>query len=50
MAVPLVATRNARPSERQQEDRAMVVRANAPVLGADGRVLAWVQAGVLLSH
>ena len=48
--VPLVATRNAQPSERQQEDRAMVVRATAPVLAADGRVLAWVQAGVLLNR
>ena len=48
--VPLVATRNAQPSARQQEDRAMVVRATAPVLAADGRVLAWVQAGVLLNR
>ena len=50
VAVPLVATRNAKPSERRQEDRAMVVRASAPVLAADGRVLAWVQAGVLLNR
>ena len=50
VAVPLVATRNAQPSDRQQEDRAMVVRASAPVLAADGRVLAWVQAGVLLNR
>ena len=50
VAVPLLATRNAQPSSRQQEDRAMVVRASAPVLAADGRVLAWVQAGVLLNR
>ena len=50
VVVPLVATRNAQPSDRQQEDRAMVVRAIAPVLAADGRVLAWVQAGVLLNR
>ena len=50
VAVPLVATRNAQPSDRRQEDRAMVVRASAPVLAADGRVLAWVQAGLLLNR
>ncbi len=50
VVVPLVATRNAQASDRQQEDRAMVVRATAPVLSADGQVLAWVQAGVLLNR
>ena len=50
VAVPLVATRNAQPSLRLQEDRAMVVRASAPVLAPDGRLLAWVQAGVLLNR
>ena len=50
VAVPLVATRNALPSDRLQEQRAMVVRATAPVRAADGRVLALVQAGVLLNH
>ena len=50
VAVPLVATRNAQPSPRTQEDRAMVVRATAPVLAADGQVRAWVQAGVLLNR
>jgi signal transduction histidine kinase len=50
VAVPLVATQQSRPTERSQEDRAMVVRADAPVLSPDGRVLAWVQAGVLLNR
>ncbi len=50
VVVPLVATRNAQPTGRLQEDRAMVVRASAPVLAADGRVLGWVQAGVLLNR
>ena len=50
VAVPLLATRNAQPSDRLQEDRAMVVRATAPVLAADGQVLAWVQAGLLLNR
>ncbi len=50
VAVPLVATRNALPSERQQEQRAMVVLATAPVRAAGGRVLALLQAGVLLNH
>jgi two-component system NtrC family sensor kinase len=50
VVVPLLATRNAQPSTRHQEDRAMVVRAAAPVRAADGRLLAWVQAGVLLNR
>jgi len=50
VAVPLVATQQARPTERSQEDRAMVVRADAPVRSSDGRLLAWVQAGVLLNR
>jgi two-component system, NtrC family, sensor kinase len=50
VAVPLVPTRNAQPTERRVEDRAMVVRAEAPVLGRDGRVIGRVQAGVLLNH
>ena len=50
VAVTLVATQQAQPSSRSQEDRAMVVRAAAPVRSADGRLLAWVQAGVLLNR
>jgi len=50
VAVPLITTRNAQPTQRSHEDRAMVVRAVAPVRAADGRVLAWVQAGMLLNR
>ena len=50
VTVPLRATRNAQPSARQAEDRAMVLRAGAPVLAADGRLLAWVELGLLLNR
>jgi two-component system NtrC family sensor kinase len=50
IAVPLVSTRNAQPSTRTHEDRAMVVRAGAPVRDASGRVVARLQAGVLLNR
>ncbi|MDH4394028.1 MAG: cache domain-containing protein, partial [Aquabacterium sp.] len=48
--VALVPTRNAQPSPRSHEDRAMVLQASAPVRDAAGRLLAWVQAGVLLNQ
>ena len=50
VAVPLLATRNAQPSARLAEDRAMVLRAGAPVLDTDGRVIAWVELGLLLNR
>ena len=50
VTVPLVPTRNAAPTTRAQEDRAMVVLANAPVLAADGSLIGHVQAGVLLNR
>ena len=50
VALPLVPTRNAQPTARTHEDRAMVVLADAPVLAADGRLIARVQAGVLLNR
>ncbi len=50
VAVPIVPTRNAAPGTRTQEDRAMVVLSSAPVLDAERRVLAHVQAGVLLNR
>ncbi len=50
VAVPIVPTRNAAPSERALEDRAMVVLSSAPVRDAERRVLAHVQAGVLLNR
>ena len=48
--VPLVATRNAAPTERAVEDRAMVLLANRSVRGADGTLLGHVQGGVLLNR
>ncbi|MFT3956617.1 MAG: cache domain-containing protein [Piscinibacter sp.] len=50
VAVPLVPTRNAAPTTRAQEERAMVVVAVAPVIAPDGRRLGYVQAGVLLNR
>jgi signal transduction histidine kinase len=50
VSVPLVPTRNAAPSERSHEDRAMVVLATRPVRDVDGRLLGHVQAGVLLNR
>jgi two-component system NtrC family sensor kinase len=50
VAVPLVPTRNAAPTERATEDRAMVVLATRPVLDARGHLIAHVQAGVLLNR
>jgi len=48
--VPLVPTRNAAPTQRTQEDRAMVILASAPVITPDGQRLGHVQAGVLLNR
>lgn len=50
VAVPLVPTRNAAPTTRAQEERAMAVVAVAPVIAPDGRRLGHVQAGVLLNR
>jgi signal transduction histidine kinase len=48
--VPIVPTRNAAPSERAAEDRAMVVLATAPVRDPAGTLVGHVQAGVLLNR
>ncbi len=48
--VPIVPTRNAAPSARTREDRAMVVLASAPLRDAHGTLLGQVQAGVLLNR
>jgi two-component system, NtrC family, sensor kinase len=48
--IPLIATVNASPSTRTQEDRALVMLSNAPVLGPAGETLAVVRAGVLLNQ
>jgi signal transduction histidine kinase len=50
VAVPLVATRNALPTERTVEDRAMLAMALAPILGEQGELLGYVQTGVLLNR
>jgi two-component system, NtrC family, sensor kinase len=50
VAVPLVPTRNAAPSTRSVEDRALVLVAQRAVRDLDGRVLAHLQAGVLLNR
>jgi two-component system, NtrC family, sensor kinase len=48
--VALVPTRNAAPTERSVEDRAMVLLATHAVRASDGRVRAWLQGGVLLNR
>jgi two-component system, NtrC family, sensor kinase len=50
VGVPLVPTRNAAPSERSVEDRAMVVLATAPVRNARGELVGHLQAGLLLNR
>jgi signal transduction histidine kinase len=48
--VTLVPTRNAEPSARRSEDRALVLLAMRDVRAADGRLLGYVQGGVLLNR
>lgn len=48
--VPLVATRNAAPTERTQEDRAMVVLSRVPVRDDAERIVGTVAGGVLLNR
>jgi signal transduction histidine kinase len=48
--VPLVATRNAAPTDRQQEERALVLLSTHAVLDRAGRVIGHVQGGVLLNR
>lgn len=50
VGVPIVPTRNAAPSDRNVEDRAMVVLATAPVRNVRGELVGHVQAGVLLNR
>ncbi|HEY6133978.1 MAG TPA: cache domain-containing protein [Rubrivivax sp.] len=50
VAVPLVATRNAAPTERVREERAMVLLSTRAVRATDGRLLGHVQSGLLLNH
>lgn len=48
--IPLVATRNAAPSSRTTEDRAMLVYAKHPVRNPQGQLLGWIQGGILLNQ
>lgn len=48
--VALLPTRNAVPTERREEDRAMVALASAPVHDDAGRLIGHVQAGLLLNR
>jgi signal transduction histidine kinase len=50
VGITLVDTRNAAPSDRQREDRAMLMIAAAPVLSPGGRMLGHLQGGVLLNR
>lgn len=48
--VPLLPTRNAAPTQREREDRAMVLLSSQTVRTPDGRLLGHVQGGVLLNR
>jgi signal transduction histidine kinase len=48
--LPLLPTRDAAPTERQREDRAMVLLATRAVRDSDARLLGHVQGGLLLNR
>jgi signal transduction histidine kinase len=48
--VPLVGTRNAAPTDRMREERAMVLLSTRAVRATDGTLLGHVQGGVLLNR
>jgi signal transduction histidine kinase len=48
--IALIPTEGATPTTRTREDRALVLLATAPVLDAQGTVVAWLRAGVLLNQ
>lgn len=50
LRIPLVNTRNATPTSRTVEDRAMVMLASLPVLDAQGRQWATLHGGLLLNQ
>ncbi|WP_418316621.1 sensor histidine kinase [Piscinibacter sakaiensis] len=50
VSVDLLPTRNAAPTERSREDRAMVLLASEAIVDADGEVVGQVQAGLLLNR
>lgn len=49
-AVPLIATRNAAPSDRQREDRGMVLHAAAPIHDDQGRIVGVLVGGSMLNR
>jgi len=49
MRLPILETARAEPTDRELETRAMMLRAVYPVRGADGEVLALLDAGLLLN-
>jgi signal transduction histidine kinase len=50
IGINIVNTLNAAPTDRQREERAMVMIASAPVLSPGGRVLGHLRGGVLLNR
>ena len=50
LGIPLLPTRNAAPTTRVSEERALVLIARAPVLDEGGRLLGHLQGGVLLNR
>ncbi len=50
VALPLIATPRARPTDRKVEDRGMMIRVVYPVVDADGRVDGVLDGGVLLNN
>jgi two-component system, NtrC family, sensor kinase len=50
VSIPIVATRNATPDVRKEENRGMVIHAAAPVFGDDGRLYGALVGGLLLNR
>ena len=50
LSIPLIPTQGAAPSERTQQDQALVMLASFPVTDEQGHALAWLRAGVLLNQ
>ncbi|MDH5708294.1 MAG: cache domain-containing protein [Hylemonella sp.] len=48
--IPLIATRGAAPTQRQIEDRALVMLATTPVRDNDGHIVALLRGGMLLNQ
>ena len=48
--IALIPTKGAAPNTRTHEERALVMLASLPVTDTEGRLLAWLRAGVLLNQ